>query len=124
MIIDSDSAMNIIKQWKFNTTELKQPQEKVFIDTRNETNNRVGLHLRTPKPDYELAWLVFSSDQPDSELIAIVYDGNYTSLDGQIILDEEDVVSWHEYELKEQELARRNADLLKQMQSADRYRHN
>ncbi|CAF4183902.1 unnamed protein product [Adineta steineri] len=124
MIIDSDSAMNIIKQWKFNTTELNQPQEKVFIDTRNESNNRVGLHLRTPKPDYELAWLVFSSDQPDSELIAIVYDGNYTSLDGQIILDEEDVVSWHEYELKEQELARRNADLLKQMQSAGRYRHN
>ncbi|UJR13249.1 hypothetical protein I4U23_000270 [Adineta vaga] len=76
MIIDSDSAMNIIEQWKSNPTEFNQSQEKVFIDTRNESNNRVELHLAIPKSDYELAWLVFSSDQPNSELIGIVYDGS------------------------------------------------
>ncbi|CAF1226330.1 unnamed protein product [Adineta steineri] len=124
MIIDSNSAMNIIKQWKFDPTELKQPQEKVFIDTRNETNDRVGLHLSIPKTDYDFAWLVFSSDQPDSELIAIVYDGSCTTLSGQIILDKEDVVSLDESELNTQEQARRNADLSKKMRSAARYRHN
>ncbi|CAF1008862.1 unnamed protein product [Rotaria sordida] len=117
MIIDSNSAMNIIQQLKSNPTVLDQSPEKVFIQIRNESNNRVGLHLSIPNTEYEFAWLVFNSDQPNSELIGIVYDGSYTLLEGQIILDQEDVVSWNEYESKRQEQARIEADLWKKFQS-------
>lgn len=118
LVIDSNSAMNIIQQWKSNRTEFSQFQENVFIDTCNESNNRVGLHLSFPNPDYDLAWLVFNSDQSDAELIGIVYDGSYTSLDGQVILDGKDIVSWNEYQSKIQELHRHNEELLKKWQSA------
>lgn len=116
MIIDSDSAMNIIQQWKSNPTEFAVPSEKVFTEMRNESNHRVGLHLSMPNLEYEFAWLVFSNDQPDAELIGLVYDGSYTMLDGQVILDQEDIVSWDEYQSKRQELHRRNEELWKKYQ--------
>jgi hypothetical protein len=117
MIIDSKSAMNVIQELKSNPTELEQSQEKVFIHIDNQSNNPVGLHLSIPNTDYELAWLVFSNDQPNAELIGIIYDGGYTKLDGQIILNQEDIVSWNEYELKEQERACIQAALLKKLRS-------
>jgi len=119
IIVDSNSAMNIIQQWKSNRTELLQSQENIFLNTDNQSNmNPVGLHLSHPNTEYELAWLVFNGDQSDSELIAIVYDGSYTSLDGQIIFDGEDIVSWNEYQSKEEELKRRNEELMKKWQLA------
>ncbi|CAF2905685.1 unnamed protein product [Rotaria sp. Silwood2] len=98
MIIDSDSAINIIQQLKSNSTEPDDSPEKLFIQIYHESNNRVGLHLSIPNTKYEFAWLVFSSNQPNAKLLGIVYDGTYTLLKGQIILDQEDVVSWNEYE--------------------------
>lgn len=115
--IDSDSAMNVIQQLKSNPAEFIRSQEKVFIESRNESNKQVGLYLSMPETDYELAWLVFSSDQSDSELIAIVYDGSYIGLDAQITLDQEDVVSWKEYKSKQEDEARRAADIWKRLQS-------
>jgi hypothetical protein len=44
-----------------------------------------------------------------------VYDGRYTLLEGQILLDQEDVVSWNEYESKRSEQARVEAELWKKL---------
>jgi len=119
MVIDSDSAMNIIQQLKSNPTGIDQPQEKVFINNSNsnESNYPVGVHLSFSKTDYDLAWLVFNRDQPNSELIGIVYDGRYTHLEGQIVLDQEDVISWNEYESKRNEKTRLQAERWKKLQS-------
>ena len=86
--------------------------------------NPVGLYLSHSNTDYNLVWLVFDGDQSDSELIAIVYDGSYTSFDGQIIFDGEDIVSWHEYQSKTEELKRRNEALMKKWPFAAENQNN
>ena len=117
LIIDSNSALNIVQQIKSNPAGLNQSEEKVFIHIDYESIGPVGLHLSIPKTDYEFAWLVFSNDQPNAGLIAIVYDGSYTLLDGQIILDQEDIVGWNEYQLKEQERQRVQFERLRKLKS-------
>lgn len=117
MIIDSDAALNIIQQLKSHPSEILQSQKTVLFETPSESNNPVGLHLTIRNGEYEFAWLVFNSDEPSSELIAVVYDGRYTLLDGQIMLDHNDVVSWDKYQSKVQERARVEAELWKKMQA-------
>ena len=82
-------------------------KRKYFVDNHSESKNPVGLHLSIPETAYELAWLVFNSEQPDSELIAIVYDGTFTFLDGQIIFNGQDIVTWDQYQFKQQQLHQR-----------------
>jgi len=58
--------------------------------------------------------LVFNSEQPDSELIAIVYDGTFTFLDGQIIFNGQDIVTWDQYQFKQQQLHQRTEQIINQ----------
>ena len=89
-------------------------KRKYFVDNHSESKNPVGLHLSIPETAYELAWLVFNSEQPDSELIAIVYDGSFTFLDGQIIFNGQDIVTWDQYQFKQQQLHQRTEQIINQ----------
>ena len=117
MIADADSARNMIQQLKSNPDDIEPSQEKTFFETCDDLKRPVGLHLSFRDTEYEFAWLVFNSDQPDAKLIGIVYYGRYTLLDGQITLGQNDAISWDEYELKRQEQARIEAELWKKFQA-------
>ncbi|KAJ6643239.1 hypothetical protein Bhyg_08197, partial [Pseudolycoriella hygida] len=80
---NEEDGWSVINQFKENLAAQKDNsliKEALLVD-----NKPVGVHLACPHTEYELGWLVFHPIKRD-ELIAIVYDGAYTGLEGNISL--------------------------------------
>lgn len=82
IIADAGSGLAVINQLKEKSSTT--PREVTIKDTLLSEYGPVGVHLACPDTEYELGWMVFNESK--EELIAFVYDGAYTGLDGDVSL--------------------------------------
>ncbi|XP_037046096.1 uncharacterized protein LOC119081354 [Bradysia coprophila] len=82
-LADADSGLAVINQLKQISSTT--PKNVTIKDPLVVGNDAVGVHLACPHTEYELGWMVFNETNK-KELIAFVYDGAYTGLDGDISL--------------------------------------
>lgn len=85
MLVDAASGLAVIDQLKGNSSTT--PKNATIKDTLMAGNDAVGVHLACPHTEYELGWMVFNESNKE-QLVAFVYDGAYTALEGDISLRE------------------------------------
>lgn len=83
ILADASAGLAIINQFKQKLTVV--PKNTLIKDALVVENEAVGVHLAVPDTEYELGWMVFSASN-ENELIAFVYDGAYSGLEGDISL--------------------------------------
>lgn len=85
ILADASVGLAVINQFKQNLSGF--PKNALIKKSLIVEQDQIGVHLACPDTEYELGWMVFSS--PDQvELIAFVYDGGYTGLEGEISLND------------------------------------
>lgn len=83
ILVDASVGLFVINQLKESSSNL--PKNVLIKDTLSVQDNAIGVHLACPNTEYELGWMVFNPANTE-ELIAFVYDGSYTGLEGDITL--------------------------------------
>lgn len=85
ILADAGAGLAVINQLKQNLSEL--PKNELIKKSLIVDQDPIGVHLACPNTEYELGWMVFNSSNQE-ELIAFVYDGAYTGLEGEISLND------------------------------------
>lgn len=83
ILVDPNAGFTVINQFKQNLSGISK--NTLIKETLKVGNEAVGVHLACPGTEYELGWMVYNASNQE-ELIAFVYDGAYTALEGEISL--------------------------------------
>lgn len=95
ILVDKESTLEIIDQLKEYHEEIEFGEPNSIINKVLKTNERhVGVHLNLSDVEYEYGWLVYNNN---NNLIAIVYDGMETILEGELKVNNKIAVSFKEY---------------------------